>query len=145
MTEKGSSLSNACLRELIVKRSSIKGQITKFKNYLAQVKEKGVVSNIELVELNFKLTKFESLSVKFENLQSDIEVINSESIVVELDERDNIEHDIISCIAMAKTIIDDHNIDQKDQSQCLHDHSELGIRLPQIQIEKFGGQYFRWL
>lgn len=143
MTEKGSSIK--ALRELIVKRSSIKGQITKFRNYLGQVKDKGLMSNIELVELNLKLTKFESLSVKFDNLQSEIEVINSESIDAEVDERDSIEHDIISCIAMAKTIINDHNIDNKDQPQCLHDHSELGIRLPQIQIEKFSGQYFRWL
>lgn len=144
MTEKGSLVSKA-LRELIVKRSSIKGQITKFRNYLGQIKDKGLMSNIELVELNLKLTKFETLSVKFDNLQSVIEVINSESIDAEVDERDSIEHDIISCIAMAKTIINDHNIDHKDQPQCLHDHSELGIRLPQIQIEKFSGQYFRWL
>ncbi|XP_059047190.1 uncharacterized protein LOC131842634 [Achroia grisella] len=133
------------LKELVTKRSSIKGQITKFKNYLSQLKDQDQFSNIELAELNIKITKFEGLSIKFDNLQSDIEVLNADNIDFEIEERDNIERDIIIGIATAKTLVEAHTDNAKDQSQCFHDHQETSFKLPQIQISKYDGSYLRWL
>lgn len=143
------------LKELIVKRSSIKGQITKFKNYLLALQSLEVeLSSIELAELSLKLNRFEGLSVKFDNLQSDIEVLNYLSLDVEIDERDNIEHDIIFCIAKAKSIIENTNIQIETrrksvapEAPCYHNqHNQgFGFKLPQIQISKFDGACFRWL
>lgn len=151
MTDKGSTSETSSssnvkrLKELIIKRSSIKGQITKFKNYLSQTREEEHLSNIELSELNLKITKIEGLSIKFDNLQSEIEVLNFENIDSEIDERDNIEHEIIISIATAKSLLEAYTDNAKDQSQCFHDHQEMGFKLPQIQISKFDGAYFRWL
>lgn len=141
------------LKDLVVSRSSIKGQITKFKNYLTSVNSKEELSAIELAELSLKLSKLETLSVKFDNLQNNIEVLNSSNINVEIDERDSVETDIIICIATAKTLMEKYDrreLQQRRESlalenPCLHDHQEVGFKLPQIQITKFDGSYFRWL
>ncbi|XP_073963072.1 uncharacterized protein [Choristoneura fumiferana] len=153
MDNSESGLSKSTLKDLIVTRSSIKGQITKFKNYLTCVNSKDELTSIELAELGLKLTKFEGLSVKFDNLQNAIEVLNSENINIEIDNREGIETDIIICIATAKTLIEKYdrieNQQRRDslalENPCLHDHQELGFKLPQIQISKFDGSYFRWL
>lgn len=148
------------LTDLVVKRSSIKGQITKFKNYLTYAKSKETLSSIELAELTLKLGKFETLSNRFDDLQSQIEVSNSDNLSNEIDERDDIEQLFISNIACAQNIIQKYNSSKHDESvykelhnssqsssaQCHVDHREqLGFKLPQIQIAKFDGSYFRWL
>ncbi|KAL4721667.1 hypothetical protein ACJJTC_018232 [Scirpophaga incertulas] len=122
------------LKDLKTKRSSIKGQITKFKKYLNIISQKLELSNIELVELNLKLSKFEALSVKFDDLQSEIEVLNSENIDAEIDEREGIDSDILSYLAAAKTLYQQHSQSETDlrrasvghESLCTHDHQEAG-------------------
>lgn len=147
------------LSDLVVKRSSIKGQITKFKNFLTYIKSKDSLTSIELAELTLRLGKFESLSNRFDDLQSQIEVANSGNLSSEVDERDDIEQSFISNIASAQNIIQRYNSSKHDESnykdlnssqlssaQCNVDHHEpLGFKLPQIQIAKFDGSYFRWL
>lgn len=150
-SEPGSSRNK--LKELIITRSSIKGQITKFKNYLVNVNSKEELSNIELAELSLKLSKFEGLSIKFDNVQNTIEILNSENIDTEIDEREGIEHDIIINIAIAKTLIEKYNKFENEQKReshametsCCHDHQDVTFKLPQIHISKFDGSYFRWL
>lgn len=143
------------LKELLTKRSSAKGQITKFKNYLSTISLCEDLTNIQLTELNLKLAKFEALSVKVDDLQNDIEVLNSENISSEIDERDNIERDIIINIATAKSIIEQHTKKTEcenrrasmyaDASYSADCQDYFGFKLPQIHISKFDGTYFRWL
>ena len=142
------------LKELTVSRSSIKGQITKFKIYLNAFSAKTHISAIELAELSLRVSKLESLSSKFDELQNEIEVLNSDQLSVELDEREMIEQNIITNIAKAKSLLDQHSaleIERRKSSaapvlsQCTHDHQDQGFKLPQIQISKFDGAYFRWL
>ncbi|KAL4719473.1 hypothetical protein ACJJTC_003736 [Scirpophaga incertulas] len=121
------------LKDLKTKRSSIKGQITKFKKYLNIISQKLELSNIELVELNLKLSKFEALSVKFDDLQNEIEVLNSENIDAEIDEREGIDSDILSYLAAAKTLYQQHSQSETDlrrasvghEGLCTHDHQEV--------------------
>lgn len=149
MTNDKPSASTANLKELLTKRNSIKGQITKFKNYLTSLKTKNELSSVELAELSLKITKFETLSLKFDDLQTEIEVLNHECLELEIDERDKVEHDIINNIAKAKEMFETHSEYSKEQSlrpsNCHHDHQDPGFKLPQIQIAKFDGSYFRWL
>ncbi|KAL4703045.1 hypothetical protein ACJJTC_006655 [Scirpophaga incertulas] len=97
------------MKELIIKRSSVKGQITKFKKFLSNISQRAELASLEFAELTLKLGKFESLSVKFDELQSQIEVLNAENLEYELTERENIEHDFVANIAMAKSIIECQN------------------------------------
>lgn len=148
----GNSSDGMELRQLIAKRSSIKGQITKFKGFLDKITQKTILSGVEFTELNLKLTKFEGLLGRFDDLQTQIEILNIESIETEIDERDTIEQEIIITIATAKMYIDKINLQNETRrpsqdfnAQCRHDHRDLGVKLPQIQIAKFGGSFFRWL
>lgn len=142
------------LKELLMKRSSIKGQITKFKNYLSSVSEESELDNVQLTELNVKLAKFEALSVRFDNLQDEIEVLSPENFAVEIDEREVIESDIVRNISTAKTLVEKFT----KRVDCEHtrhgsffdnssrsDSVEFGVKLPRIVINKFDGSYFRWL
>lgn len=146
------------LLDLFVKRSSIKGQITKFRNYLTQTSSKETLTSLELAELTLRLSKFESLSNRFDDLQTQIEVLNRSDLTNEVDERDDIEQLFITNIVSAQSIIKQHNASKHDESnykdlnssqssaQCNIDHHDvLGFKLPQIQIAKFDGSYFRWL
>ncbi|XP_059049918.1 uncharacterized protein LOC131844937 [Achroia grisella] len=145
-------VTKSSLKELLIKRSSIKGQITKFKNYLDKFGKLSEISTLEIAELTVRLSKFEALSAKFDIMQTQIEIINSENISSEIDERDDIEQDIIKNIALAKTFIkqyDNLEIDDVNRresvSNVVCDHQQLGFQLPQIQILKYSGSYFRWL
>lgn len=145
--------STLSLKELLARRSSIKGQITKFKNYIDKVTKSADLSNMELAELTLKLSKFEGLSTKFDDLQTEIEVLNVQNIQVELDERERIEHDIIQLIAISKTLIQEYNqaLDNENSKRRQSmanadtDHQQVNFKLPQIQVSKFDGSYFRWL
>lgn len=138
------------LKELLVKRASIKGQLTKFKNYLFTLSNETQLLKSQLAELSLKVAKIDALSVKFDDIQSEIEVLNSDSISIEIDERDTIEQEIISNIVLAKSILESH-VTRRDScctnhdESCHNDHQEVGLKLPQIQIAKFDGAYFRWL
>ncbi|XP_013161370.1 PREDICTED: uncharacterized protein LOC106113183, partial [Papilio xuthus] len=154
MTEE---MNKQSLRDLITRRTSAKGQITKFKNYLNSIAGLIELNNVQLTELDLKLTKFEALSMKVDDLQSEIEVLNYENISAEIEERDKIEQDIIMNIAKAKTLVEKFSKKLEcekrrnsghNASCCIDDPNhphELGLKLPQIQIAKFDGAYFRWL
>lgn len=97
------------------------------------------------------------MSVRVDDLQGEIEVLSPENILTEIDERDNIEQDIIISIATAKTLVErfskafecEHKRNSMHNVSCCVDESnsctDLGLKLPQIQINKFDGAYFRWL
>lgn len=141
------------LRQLITKRSSAKGQITKFKNYLGTLACKTELSSIELTELRLKLAKFEALSIRVDDLQGEIEVLNPDNIDNEIEEREIMERDIVINIATAKTVMEKFTnaleCEQRRGSvvdnSCFMEHQEFGLKLPQIKIAKFDGAYFRWL
>lgn len=160
MSQVGDGDDGKILSSLLPKRSSIKGQITKFKNYLENLSKSDFLTAVETAELTLKLNKFEDLSKRFDELQSQIEVFNYINLTSELDERDKIDNDFVSTIVMAKGLLDKHNSRRKsshvhnlndslnlNQSviQCSLDHNEMGFKLPLIQIAKFNGSYFHWL
>lgn len=62
------------IKELIIKRASIKGRITKFKNYLDLIKKEPSLTPIEINELTVKLAQSQGLMNTFEDLQTQIEV-----------------------------------------------------------------------
>ncbi|CAG9118509.1 unnamed protein product [Plutella xylostella] len=109
MAHSADEFSTKNLKDLVTKRSSIKGQITKFKNYLERVTNQEHLSSIEVTELTLKLTKFEGLVSKFDDIQTQIEITNSDNIDLEIEERSRIDEDMIVTIATAKTFLEDLN------------------------------------
>lgn len=145
-------------KDLLTKRSSIKGQITKFKNYLESIIGQPKLSSINVAELALKLNKFEVLAAKFDELQTQIELLNSDSLDTEIDLRDRIEDDFIQYTARARNILEEQNnlkVLEQDklrresiflEAQCgVENNNDFSVKLPQIQITKFDGSFFRWL
>lgn len=139
-------------KELVTKRSSVKGRLTKFKNYLGKVSVIDSLDPIQLNELRIKIGKLQALSNEFDALQSQIEVLNPNYLLHEINERDDIEQDFTISLATAQTFADKYN--NKNSTCCASSHSDRGhdghghspgLKLPQIQIAKYDGSYFRWL
>lgn len=141
------------LAELNVRRSSVKGQVTKFRNYLERLSRLDSFTATQKAELTLKLSKFETLSSRFDDLQSQIEICNSSGLKDELEERENIEGEFINIIVTAQNLLQLHGKDDSTHdsssphniTHCALDHNEMGFKLPLIQIAKFDGSYFRWM
>lgn len=145
-------------KDLLVKRSSVKGQITRFKNYLDKVTGQSLLDAVEIAELSLKISKLESQSIKYDELQTQIELLNSDNLENEFDERERIEQDFILCLATAKNVLEVQNEikstaqEKKRRESLFHDsHSQCGldvsdgIILPKIQISKYDGSFFSWM
>ncbi|XP_047534361.1 uncharacterized protein LOC125069000 [Vanessa atalanta] len=146
-------MSDAKIKDLLTKRSSVKGRLTKFKNYLSYLDNPSKLDEVEISKLNIQLAKIENLSKSFEDLQTQIEVLNSAQLDVEIDERDSIEVEFASLIATAQRFQNKYNeantshaIDaHSNSSQCCHEQSGIGFKPPTLQIGKFDGSYYKWL
>lgn len=147
---------NETCSDLKVKRSSIKGQITKFSNYLKGFHGEDLLTSIQTNELTLKLNKFLELSSKFEIMQTRIEVLNEDNLVNELAERDSIEESLHLAIATAQSILETckskeifHDADHVSSSHSCSGNQrcpdDVGFKLPLIQIHKFDGTFFKWL
>ncbi|KAH9638987.1 hypothetical protein HF086_000913 [Spodoptera exigua] len=101
------SVSNLNIKDLCTKRSSIKGRITKYKNYLNTFLEPGkTFSSTDLCSLSQRFQKFEELCTVFEDVQSEIEMLNSSNLDSELDVRDEMELDFSTLIAQTRIFLE---------------------------------------
>lgn len=139
-------------KDLIAKRASIKGRLTIFKQYLDTVQKSPAPTPIEIAELSIKLHQFETLMETFDELQTRIEVLNCDNMEFETNERDLVENNFVSAIALARAIVARHNsvnpspdANESLQSQSASNNNQQGFKLPQIDIAKFEGAYFEWL
>lgn len=142
------------LKDLIVKRSSVKGRITKFKNLLNEVTSLEKPTDAQMHTLLNRYERFRELFIYFEDLQSDIELLNSSELDSELDIRDAIERDFSSLIAETKLFIDTNLLKPNSNADSLHsarDSSKccstkpMGFKLPLIKVAKFDGDFFKWM
>lgn len=121
------------LSELKVKRSSVKGQVTRFSNYLTKFEKIESLSSIQANELTVRLNKFLDLQLTFDSMQTRIEVLNNANLEYELAERDSIEEKLFACIALAQDITkqksklqtNDNEHNQSSHSCCNHNQSHI--------------------
>lgn len=138
----------------MAQRASIKGRVTKFKNYLKELESCDDISQLEANKLALKLSKFEALFIEFDELQGRIEILNANEQDGELNIRDLIEQDFYHCIATAQNIERTTSPLQTSQPpseaqanstiSCQHEDT-LSFKLPVIKIPNFDGTYFKWL
>lgn len=158
MSEKDEALNSQMeLKRLCTTRSSVKGRITKFKNYLETLKSFETICPFEVITLRSKLNKFELLFTEFEEVQRRIESINGDCLETELSIRDLIEQEFHHCIALAQQTIDrnaprtsehSNTSSRRSSSHCRHHEGcgdPVGFKLPTIKIPNFDGTYFKWL
>ncbi|KAF9797705.1 hypothetical protein SFRURICE_017900 [Spodoptera frugiperda] len=61
------------IKSLIKKRASIKAKLTQFSSYLNVAKSCEQLSEVQIVEVEYRLNIFENLYDKYDMLQTDIE------------------------------------------------------------------------
>lgn len=136
------------ISDLKRKRGSIKARVTLFQKYIDEFKrdiQNVDDKNIKFQELQIRLEKAEELVDLYENVQSDLEVItdiNEESLV----ERALFEKEYYKAVADARSILQTTN-EQSVKSTSSQPDSERvrGIKLPQISLPNFDGNYETWL
>lgn len=141
------------LGELCTKRSSIKGQITKFSNFIDQFAENKNLTRAEYHTVTTRLDKFRETSIKFEDLQTHIESLNSSSLDAELEVREEMENNFALLTGIALSILDTYE-SKKNDAQCKSEslsvksccnHKPIGFKLPILKISNFDGTYYKWL
>uniref|UniRef100_A0A2A4JL65 Uncharacterized protein n=1 Tax=Heliothis virescens TaxID=7102 RepID=A0A2A4JL65_HELVI len=138
------------LKELVKKRSIIKGRLTKFKDYVNVLAQVGAnkITSVQVKEISLRVDKFEELLSDFNVIQSNIELLSSNDDE-QITERDFVESQFFSLLSMAKELIECASLEKKslhDESisnQC--SHSINSIKLPTINLPRFDGNYLKWL
>ncbi|KAJ8981408.1 hypothetical protein NQ317_010347 [Molorchus minor] len=106
----------ASLKELIVKRSSIKASLTRFKTFIAKID----LENPNLVQLELRLNKLEQNWETFCEVQTAIEIMDDINFNTHNLERENFENDYFDAVERAKRLIEagqsQDNIDNKSNS-----------------------------
>lgn len=147
------------LKSLTHKRGSIKARQTLFRKFLESIQttilqlsqsdilDKGVVS-----ELESRLAKQEILFDEFQNCQSAIEMLH-ENLDEQILERESFENSYFKLASDCKQIISNNlqsNYGEKDNasshvSPLYYNQHFTGVKLPQIELPKFQGEYEQWL
>lgn len=144
-------MSEAEFKDLTKKRSTIKGRITHFKNYLNDFLNYKDVTQKHMKELALRLSRFEVLFNEFDTIQSRIEVL-SDDCDVQLDERSEIEKQFYSLISLAQETAQlnqdqfsdaDDNLSKNKANSYSCDN--FNVKLPLIQLPVFDGDYSKWL
>jgi hypothetical protein len=139
------------LKDLIKKRSIIKGRLTKFKDYVNTLKQVGStkITAVQIKDLSMRVDKFQELLTEFSALQTEIELLSA-NIDEQITERDALETQFFSLLSVSQDLIENcssNKILQENESvvgSCSHSPFN-SIKLPTINLAKFDGNYLKWL
>ncbi|KAL4721379.1 hypothetical protein ACJJTC_007112, partial [Scirpophaga incertulas] len=96
-------MDNEQLKRLKKKRSSYKGQLTLFENYLLTLDDT-TLSKRQVMELQLRITKLESVLKEFDAVQLDIECICDDA-QLEISERELVETKYYSLVTEARQML----------------------------------------
>lgn len=129
------------LKQLITIRGSIKGQLTKFKNYFESQAEK------DIMQLQVRLEKAEPLYESFTNVQDEIEDLDAKE--VEGNERLEFENKYFDIIAKVRKYIQAKSqavqVENVGVIQGSHNNQSSKVKLPTVALPTFNGEYNKWL
>ncbi|XP_047019396.1 uncharacterized protein LOC124629845 isoform X6 [Helicoverpa zea] len=139
------------IKSLIKKRASIKAKLTQFSSYLNISKSCEQLSEVQIVEVEYRLNTIENLYDKYDVLQADMEEMVDDPSE-QYAEREEFEKQYYSLVAAARQLISNarkqasgNSIAEVDVSCSKHTHKHNSIRLPKIDLPKFSGSYHDWL
>ncbi|KAJ8710890.1 hypothetical protein PYW08_009405 [Mythimna loreyi] len=145
-------MSDEKVEKLLKRRSCMKSKLTIFGNYLHMLQSCSELSSLQLLDLESRFHKFDSLYVDFDKLQSDVEML-VEDPADEGEEREQFENQYYKLVATARSLLG-----ARPQSSGLQDGSVTGdedvqaggfksncVRLPKIDLPVFHGHYQHWL
>lgn len=133
--------------KLIKQRSGIKAKLTNFEKYITVLSSSKHISQIQRIDLEGRLSKFEALYDVFDALQMEIELA-SEKPEDEYVERSQIEERYHSLIAMARSRNQISDAEREGSETGTTMDSKPGasfknnfVRLPKIDLPQFDGSY----
>lgn len=141
------------LKDLLKKRSTIKGRLTKFKDHLTFLTQNKLseLSGAQVKEVSLRLNKFQELFTTFDDLQTQIEMLSSD-VDEQLKERELLETQFYSSISIAQDIIEsipenkervEGSMNSNASGSCSHQFNT--VKLPTIKLPSFDGNYLKWL
>ncbi|KAF9804302.1 hypothetical protein SFRURICE_011917 [Spodoptera frugiperda] len=95
------------VEKLVKKRSCMKSKLTIFSNYLNTLKSCKELSSVQLLDLESRFNKFDSLYVDFDKLQCDIELL-VEDPDDQSEEREQFENQYYKLAASARSLLGVH-------------------------------------
>lgn len=133
--------SDEILRELIKKRGSIKGRLTKFKKYIESFQGQSLSVN-QSAEIKLRMHAVMSLYAEFNKVQNRIEEVLPETqLDIQIDIRDGIESEYYSMMAQTQCMVmSDTSSAHPPVNQVLQN-----VKLPTISLPTFDGAYEHWL
>ncbi|KAJ8719806.1 hypothetical protein PYW08_011981 [Mythimna loreyi] len=138
------------LKTLFKKRSAIKSKLTIFGNHIKLIEASKALTELQIIDLECCLRKFEPLFEEFDTLQTEIEILSDEPSVDEVPaERVQFDNDYYPLVARAKSLL---AAGKKDSGSVAEfSDAESGgrvrnlVRLPKIDLPHFSGGYQDWL
>ncbi|KAJ8721003.1 hypothetical protein PYW08_006468 [Mythimna loreyi] len=113
-------MSDEKVEKLLKRRSCMKSKLTIFGNYLHMLQSCSELSSLQLLDLESRFHKFDSLYVDFDKLQSDVEML-VEDPADEGEEREQFENQYYKLVATARSLLG-----ARPQSSGLQDGSVTG-------------------
>lgn len=155
-------MSDEQLTTLKRKRGLVEARFTLFKTYVTNLKTTVETSNSEIhrniyIELESRLERANRLLLEFEQIQTDLEeIVGLDKFQEQMNERRTFENEFFQTIAEAKGILTDGIFEQNKKPTVLAPNNNpllntpgpiglSGVRLPQINLPKFLGNYDTWL
>ncbi|XP_045457522.1 uncharacterized protein LOC123667726 [Melitaea cinxia] len=141
------------MEKLIKKRAGIKAKLTIFSNFINNILPSKELSSVQLLDLEGRFSKFDTLYTVFDQLQCDIEML-SDNLENECQEREYFENQYHELIAKARGLLGEqpsHRRELQDGSVASFEDVKAGgskfncVRLPKISIPTFHGHYQHWL
>ncbi|XP_022827331.1 uncharacterized protein LOC111357037 isoform X2 [Spodoptera litura] len=140
----------ADIKSFIKKRASIKAKLTQFNSYLSVSKSCEKLSEVQIVEIEYRLNIFENLYEKYDALQDELEAL-VEDPSEQYAEREEFEKLYYSLVASARQLISGarkllEGDSANEVDSCISStHKHNSIRLPKIDLPKYSGSYRDWL
>lgn len=139
-------------KTLIKKRSSLKAKLTTFNKYLNVLRSCKALSDMQIAELECRLSKIEALNSDFDTLQDEIEMLCEESSGGDEEspsEREQFENEYFALVASARCLL----VAKRRDSAANFNDAQSGedfkanpnVRLPKIDLPHFSGSYQHWL
>jgi len=157
------------LQTLIRKRGSLKSKITVFKNFLSNIAISNPNAEIRLEndtrsEINSRITRLKETLDQYDELQSSIDALTQDPAET-FDYREAFENEYFTLLTSANSLLgrgmtasitfprisadgthgDQLLVDVSERDRVPVDALSRGVRLPTIELPKFGGDVLSWL
>lgn len=117
---------NNQFQTLIRKRGSFKSSLTHLKKFIDSIKNKDALTDVDILELQQKIPRFDSLLANFNEIQSQIELTADEvNLDEQYEEREKFVNDLDRYVAIARNLIkkDNESNESGDEANSLESGS----------------------